>query len=104
MEHIQCSTPNASPADLFAAMSAAEAIWVYPSYCRSDDPPATLSSVRIGMYATGSAVGGQIEEFIYEVEPAAHAEYERNDDGIAITEREPLTASPHHWYWQKIDR
>jgi hypothetical protein len=104
IEHIQCSSPNASAAELFAAMSAAKAIWVYPSYRRPDNEPATLNSVRIGMYATGFSFAGEIEEFIYQTEPAADAEYERNDDGIAITERQPLTDAPHHWYWWKIDR
>ncbi|MCX7358657.1 MAG: hypothetical protein NT015_11050 [Alphaproteobacteria bacterium] len=104
VQHIQCSNPNASAADLFTAMSGANAIWVYPSYNRPDNGTATLNSVRIGMYATGSAVGGEIEEFVYQVEPASSAEYERDDDGIAIRQRQPLTDAPHHWYWWKIDR
>lgn len=86
------------------AMSAADAIWIYPSYRRTDDGPATLSSVRIGMYATGSAVGGEVEEFIYQTEPDPSAEYQQNDDGIAITQRYPVPDAPHHWYWWKIDR
>jgi hypothetical protein len=104
IEHVQCSNSNANAADLFAAISAADAIWVYPSYRRPDDEPVTLSSVRIGVYAIGFSFAGEIEEFIYRTEPAAHAEYERNDDGIAITQKQPLTEAPHHWYWWKIDR
>lgn len=101
--HIHCSRPNGRPSDLFAAMSAANTQWMRVYYDHRD-PEKPLSSVHIAIYSRGFSFAGEIEEFVYESAAAAHAEYERDDDGIAIVERLPVTGPPHHWYWRRIDR
>lgn len=81
-------------------MASADAQWIKAYYTRDGE----LSSVAITVHAYGMSYAGVIEQFIYKVTPDTQAEYERTEDELAVTEREPMTEPPHHWYWWKIDR
>jgi hypothetical protein len=101
----QCHSPQGNPQELRAAMVAADAKWIRALYNERENEERSLYRVMIAMPSSyGVSYAGVIEAFIFETAPTEHAEYERNNDGIAITERLPVTDSPHHWYWWKIDR
>lgn len=87
-------------------MKAVDAQWISVNYAADNgaQEQRQLSRVRIAVHATGSVMSGVVVQFIYEAAPAQSARYERKDDGSAVIESEPVTASPHHWYWQRIDR
>jgi hypothetical protein len=96
-------TSHQSAQNLELAIARANAKWIRVYY-ETQSGRRTLAAVDIAVRSDGMAFAGVIEEFIFISTPALHAEYERNDDGIAIVERQPVTEPPHHWYWRKIDR
>lgn len=100
---IRCTSPEGNAENLADAMKTARAQWIRAFYT-GDDASRSLHRVHIAVHAYGMAYAGVIEEFIYEATPAIHAEFEREDDGIAVVERQPVTGPPHHWYWRRIDR
>lgn len=100
-----CHSPQGDAQDLGAAVVAADAKWIRAFYDERENQERSLYRVMIAMPSSyGLSYAGVIEAFIFEATPNQHAEYEREDDGIAIVERMPVTDSPHHWYWWKIDR
>lgn len=81
-------------------MASANASWIRAHYYGGEE----LRALDVTVYGTGFSFAGVVEQFRYKATPADHAEYERKDDGIAITEQQPVTEPPHHWYWWKVDR
>jgi hypothetical protein len=101
----RCHSSQGGAQELRAAMVAADAKWIRALYNEHENEERSLYRVMIAMPSSyGLSYSGIIEAFVFEPTATEHAEYERNDDGIAITERLPVTDSPHHWYWWKIDR
>lgn len=92
------------PEALRRAIQAAQAKWLRVFYDDELSEQRSVRSVHIAIRSKGMAFAGVIEEYIFEIEPVLDARYEREDDGIAIIEREPVTGPPHHWFWRKIDR
>lgn len=100
-----CRSLEGNAQALRAAMAAADAKWIRAHYNERQGEELTLTSVHIAMPSSyGFVAAGVIEAFIYETTPAIEAAYERRDNGTAIVERQPVTETPHHWYWRKIER
>jgi len=100
----RCSTTQGAPQNLIAAMTASDVEWLRAGYRTTEGESPSLSSIHLAIHSYGFSFAGSIESYIYEVTPETDADYERQDDGIAVVERQPVTDAPHHWYWQKIDR
>lgn len=84
-------------------MQSARSEWIYVTY-DGEGEESRVDAVQVIFHSYGTAYAGVVEGFIFEAEPQQSGVYEREDDGISVIERMPVTEPPHHWYWRKIDR
>jgi hypothetical protein len=102
--NFNCSVTAGDPSDVRDAMAAAEVKWLRTFYYAHGSETPLLTRIHIAVRSEGFSFAGVTEEFITEISAAAEAEYERENIGEALIERQHVTDAPHHWHWRRIER